>query len=502
MLRRLRWLLLAIVLASVLLWQVWHRWQPAEAVAPAPDALQLGQLQLRGCDIGTGSVARVRAWCTDFAVPEDWRQPGGRRIQLRVAVVASDAAAPEPDLVVFLDGGPGGAATEDYPVYGNAFAPLRRRHHVLLVDQRGTGGSNPLSCREQDNQGSPPSDADQLRPLLSRCLDRLQRHADPRFYTTTDAVRDLEAVRRALGGPRLNLLGVSYGTRVAQQYAMHYPQSVRSMVLDSAVPNELMLGNDHARNLEAVLRAHFAACVAEPACRRRFGDPYASLQKLRQQLQQSPRRVHGRHPATFAPADRMLDEAGFASVVRLYAYSPLTAALLPLMIDAALQGHYSPLLGQAQLLVDDVTERLTDGVGLSISCAEDVDGLRTDPADEHTLLGHSLVRYLQQACTLWPRGSRPADFHQPFRSALPVLVLAGEHDPVTPVRYGEAIVGNLPNGRLLLARGQGHAVMNAGCMSRLIADFVQSLDARRVNARCLDRLGPTPAFTDYNGAGP
>ncbi len=502
MLRRLRWLLLVIVLASLLLWQARHRLQPAEAAAPATDMLHLGQLQLRGCDIGAGSVARVRAWCTDFAVPEDWQQPGGRRIQLRVAVVASDAAAPEPDPVVFLDGGPGGAATDDYPVYGNAFAPLRRRHHVLLVDQRGTGGSNPLSCREQDDKDSPPPDADQLQQSLSRCLDRLQKRADPHFYTTTAAVHDLEAVRRALGGPRLNLLGVSYGTRVAQQYAMHYPQSVRSMVLDSAVPNELMLGNDHARNLEAVLRLYFAACVAEPACRRRFGNPYDSLQKLQQRLQQSPQRVQGRHPTTFAPVDRLLDEAEFASIVRLYAYSPLTAALLPLMIDAAMKGNYSSLLGQAQLLVDDVAGRITDGVGLSISCAEDADGLRTDPADQHTVLGHSLVEYLQKACTIWPKGSRPVDFHQPFSSKLPVLVLAGEHDPVTPVRYGEAIIRGLPNSRLLLARGQGHAVMNAGCMSRLIADFVQSLDARRLDARCLDKLGPTPAFTDYNGAGP
>jgi pimeloyl-ACP methyl ester carboxylesterase len=250
------------------------------------------------------------------------------------------------------------------------------------------------------------------------------------------------------------------------------------------------------------LQAYFAECAAQPVCRMRYGDPYASMQKLHRQLRQAPQRAAGRDPLSFAPVDRSLSDDEFVALLRLYAYSPLTAALLPLMIDQALQGNYSPLLGQAQLLIDSVTERLTDGMGLSVACAEDAAGLRIDPADAQTLLGTGLVEFLIKACAIWPRGSMPADFHQPFNSALPVLVLAGERDPVTPPRYAEAVVANLPGARLLRVQGQGHAVMGVGCMPRLVAEFVQQLDARRLNARCLETLGPTPSFVDYNGADP
>lgn len=503
--RRRLWLLLAIAIA-VLLWQ-WQqrpRASPAQVAATATaDGLQLGMLRLSGCDIGGSGSGTVHAWCTSFEVPEDWQQQQGRRIALRVAVVRSDSATPVNDLVVFLDGGPGGAATEDYPAYAGAFAALRRQHHLLLVDQRGTGGSNALNCRDgQPGSAAPLPDAERLEQALSGCLERLRQRADPRFYTTTDATRDLEALRLALGGPLLNLVGVSYGTRMAQQYATRYPHAVRSIVLDSAVPNPLMLGSEHARNLESALQAYFAACRAEPACRQRYGDPYASMQKLQRQLQQQPQPAQGRDPLTFEPVDRQLSATEFASLARLYAYSPLTAALLPLMIDQALHGNYAPLLGQTQLLIQGVAERLTDGVGLSISCAEDAAGLHPDAADQRTLLGTSLVEYLIEACTIWPHGSAPADFHQPFNTTSPVLVLAGERDPVTPPHYGEAIVQGLPNARLLLVREQGHAVMSVGCMPRLIADFVQRLDVRALDAHCLDALGATPAFIDYNGAGP
>ena len=507
--RRRLWVLLGIVVAT-LTWQALQRPRPAapEAVsaitgaAGTAEVWQLGQLQLHACDIGARRGGTVRAWCARFDVPEDWQQLQGRRISLRVAVVRSDAAAPADDLVTFLDGGPGGAATEDYPGYAAAFSALRRRHHLLLVDQRGTGGSNALNCQEGEPDTASLPDPAQLEQGLQRCLDKLRARAEPRFYTTTEATRDLEAVRLALGGPVLNLVGVSYGTRVAQQYATRYPHAVRSVVLDSAVPNELMLGADHARNLETTLQAYFAECAAQPACRTRYGDPYASMQKLHRQLRQAPQRAAGRDPLSFTPLERTLSEDEFTALLRLYAYSPLTASLLPLMIDQALQGNFSPLLGQAQLLFDSVTERLTDGMGLSVACAEDVAGLRVNPADAQTLLGTGLVEFLIKACAIWPRGSMPADFHQAFTSTLPVLVLAGERDPVTPPRYAETVIANLPGARLLRLKGQGHAVMGVGCMPRLVAEFVQQLDAHGLDARCLDTLGPTPSFVDYNGADP
>lgn len=506
---------LAVLAAAVLLGGRW--WRHAHegeataeggpvAVQTAPDALRLGALTFKACELAQKhSGATTAAYCAPFEVPEDWDAPQGRRIALRLALVKSDAAAADSDLVVFLAGGPGQSAIETWPAIADALAPLRKRRHVLLLDQRGTGGSNALSCRPARAAGEDDDlrfDAARIRADTRDCLAEVAKKADPRRYTTTDAVRDLEAVRQALGAPRFDLVGVSYGTRVAQQYLMRHPDGVRSVVLDSVVPNELALGEDFAQNLEAALKAQFAACTATPACKQRFGDPYATLYRLRDALRAQPQTVSYRDPVGYQPQSRKLGEFALAGLVRMFAYAPETSALLPLTLDQARQGHYGPLMGQVRLLHDDLAESMTGGMQLSVICAEDADLLRDRPQDKDTLLGDLIVPAFKAECEVWPHGARPADFHAPLKSDRPVLLLEGELDPVTPPRYGEAVLKGLSNGRLLVARGQGHNVIGRGCMPRLVGAFVDKLDAKALDASCLDALGPLPAFTDFNGAAP
>ena len=521
--RRRRLIVILVVLAAAGGWRLSQQRAPRRAApadrpaASAPSTWQAGTLRFQSCTVGKANTQSGAAgWCTRFEVPEDRGRPEGRRISLRVAVIRSTAEQPAADWLVFLDGGPGGAATDDFPQLRAAFADMARRRHILLVDQRGTGGSNALACEDATQSEHLDADAavvdrrnrivvDHLKLRLGRCLAALRSRADPAQYTTAAAVDDLEAVRQALGSPRFDLVGVSYGTRVAQQYARAYPEAVRSIVLDSAVPNALYLGNDHARNLESSLKAQFARCSADSACAGRFGDPYARLHELRRRLQQQPVQAAARDPLSHEAFTRPFGAGDLASTARLFAYSPLTAALLPLGVDAALKGDVTPLLSQEKLIIDVVAERLTDGVGLSVACAEDVDGLKHEPADEDTLLGTSLVDYIVHACETWPRGARRADFHAPFQSRAPLLVLAGEFDPVTPVRYGADILRNLgagANARLLTLKGQGHGVMSAGCMPRLLGEFIDSLQPAQLNAGCLDRLGYVPAFLGYSGAAP
>jgi hypothetical protein len=137
-----------------------------------------------------------------------------------------------------------------------------------------------------------------------------------------------------------------------------------------------------------------------------------------------------------------------------------------------------------------------------VFCAEDADLLGDRSQDAKLILGDALVRVMRAQCEIWPRGTRPADFHKPVKSDKPVLVLEGEFDPVTPPRYGDAIVKGLANGRLLVARGQGHSVMGRGCLPRLVGRFVETADAKALDAGCIADFGPTPAFLDYNGAAP
>ena len=481
---------------------------PAAAVKPAPPASwKLGALTLHACELGQPNSGRTTAaWCTRFEVPENRDDPQGRRIRLRLAVVRSEAEVPAKDMLVFLAGGPGQAATENASAAVAALGPLLAHRNLLLLDQRGTGGSHPLDCkddsRDADADDASDDDPGRLKSEIQRCLAQVEKTSDPRFYTTTVAAQDMEDVRKALGSPTFDLVGVSYGTRMAQQYLMHYPDAVRSVVLDGVVPNQLVLGEDFARNLDDALKAQFARCTADPACHKRFGDPYQTLYQLRDALRANPHVVSFRDPQSYRTVQRRLSEFSLASVVRMFAYTPATAALLPLSIDAAAHGDVGPLLGQAKLLSGDLADTMNGGMQSSVICSEDADLFTPRPEDKDTILGTRMIDALTTVCSVWPHGTRPKDFHDPLKSDKPVLLMSGQYDPVTPPRYGDEVLKGLTDARHLVAPGQGHNVIAAGCMPKLVKRFVEDLKPKQLDASCLQRLQPTPMFIDFNGATP
>ena len=478
------------------------------AQAPAkPRTWLLGSVTLTACELGQpNSGLSTAAWCADFPVSENRDDPHSRKIHLKLAVLRSSAQVPSRDMLVFLAGGPGQAATDAASTVASVLQPLRAHRDVLLLDQRGTGGSNALSCKDsnsataQDDEDS--DDVGKIRSGAAQCLKQLSPRADPRYYTTTVAVQDLEDVRKALGSPTFDLIGVSYGTRMAQQYLMRHPDAVRSVVLDSVVPNSLALGESFAQTLDEALKLQFARCTAEPACKQRFGDPDQTLYQLRDALRANPHQVSFRDPETYHTVQRVLSESSLANVVRMFAYTPPTAALLPMSIDAAAHGDVGPLLGQAKILSGDLSELMGSGMQYSVICSEDADLLTARPQDEQTILGTKMVDGLKAICSVWPKGTRPADFHQPLKTDKPILLLAGQYDPVTPPRYAEEVARGLPNARVLVLKGQAHSVMAAGCAPKLIKKFVEELDPKALDATCLDLLQPTPIFIDFNGATP
>jgi len=474
------------------------------AAADAPPVRKLGAVAFEPCTLAAaGSPANVPAYCTTLTVPENRAAAGGRQIELAVAFVPSRAKQPRPDPVFMLAGGPGQSALESFPSAAGAFSEILRERHVVLVDQRGTGRSHPLDCRAPDDvaSGVPELvDVAAARRFAEECLATLD--ADPSFYTTSEAVLDLEAVRAAIGAATINLVGISYGTRVALEYLRRHPDRTRSVVLDGVVPPELALGSEHARNLEASLDAHFALCAANEACRRQYGSPRALLDELLADLRAQPRGVRYRDPLTDEMREDLLTPTAVAGVVRLYAYVPQLAAMLPRSLAEAASGRPEVLMAQARMIESLVGAQLAMGMQLSVICAEDADRLRVNPADADTVLGTALVESLLEQCAVWPRGRRPDDFDTPVRSDHPVLLLSGELDPVTPPRYGEDVLRHLPNGRHLVLRGQGHNVMVAGCAPRLMGRFVATANARNLDAGCLEQLAPPPPFTGAYGWDP
>jgi len=474
---------------------------PADPVPPR----KLGALEFQPCTLAPKlSIATVAAQCTHMAVPEDYAHPEGRKIQLAIAWVPSknqDASDP----VFMLAGGPGQSALESYPGIADAFDETLKKRSVILVDQRGTGGSNPLACEDKKGdkssveQQSTESSPDAVRRFTERCRDSLEAKADLRFYTTSDAIRDLDAVRSAIGAEQIDLVGISYGTRVAQHYARRYPTHARTVVLDSVAPNELILGNEFARNLDDALAMTFKQCGKTPHCVERMGDPRANLTALLAQLKATPVPVDYRDPMTGEEKTETLTRGHLALVARMYAYLPALAASLPLTLAEAKKGRYEPLMAQAKLVSGELGDSMTAGMQLSVICSEDGDELKADPAYADSVLGNELIDTLREQCAVWPHGQRPADFHEPLKSDLPILVLEGEFDPVTPPRYGEQVVKNLSHGRLLVLRGQGHNVIPIGCMPKLMARFIDTADAKSLDAHCLDKLSDPQPFTSFSG---
>lgn len=454
------------------------------------------------CRLATpGTALRSNARCAVYPMAENPDLPEGQQIQLKVAVVPARGKPAQPDAVAFLAGGPGQSATQTWPSIARAFFAVRGKRDILLVDQRGTGGSNALSCPWSEELELVDPDTLDLTALTRECLEQLD--GDPRFYTTTRAVHDLEAVRQALGYEQLTLVGVSYGTRVALEYLRRYPASVRALVLDGVVPPQLAVGMDHARNAQAALDDAFARCVADPVCLDRFGNPAESFAELRQTLDAGTVQINMRHPATGAGLDVPFNTLSLAAAIRLLSYQAEGVALIPLLLkDAVATSDFSRVAAQALMTSEALARSLSRGMELSVICSEDRPFFATNETDANTYLGSRFIAMIEEQCDVWPEGPVPEDFHTAVVSDKPVLLLSGANDPVTPPHYGDRVAESLSSARHIIAPGQGHNVIPRGCVPRVLAAFIKTPDTEALDASCVDKLGPTPFFTSFAGPEP
>ena len=467
---------------------------------PASKAQRIGQVQFEPCILQapSGLEQRARALCGSLKVPENPQLPQGRQIELKLAWVPPlKSFMAQKDPVFLLSGGPGQDTLQTYAALAPSLAEIRQRRGMVLVDQRGTGGSNRLDCPMApgtDMLSMPPQ---ALVAFTQACQKALADKADLRFYTTTDAVRDLEAVRKALGLERINLLGISYGTRVALQYARQYPQQTRALILDSPLPNGHYLGELDARQHEDALKRLLSRCTEDTACRKALGDPYPQLLKALEKLRAKPVEVNLKLPPRGEWVRQRLTDETMASLVRLLAYSPETASMLPLLIHQAAQGHYEVPGYLARQMNEQLREILAMGMYTAVACTEDIDSFQKPAGQPDPLMLNANIRAMAQACRSWPRGEVPAGFDKQISPDIPVLALTGEFDPTLGHAMGEAAVAGLKNARHLHLKHQAHNVMSAGCMPELMADFLRRPDAAALDVSCLDELKPVPLLLQW-----
>jgi len=471
---------------------------------PAALAITVGKLDFQRCELpGSSTGDPIAAYCSTQEVPLAYADPGKGTIKLHIAYLPARDAQAQQTPVVFLAGGPGQAASDSFNAVAGALHRVNEAFPLVFFDQRGTGLSSPLECDlgETGNELEvSEEDSQALLAELKSCLEKLPY--DPRYFTTGDAVADLEWVRERMGYQQLNLYGVSYGTRLAQRYLKSHPTRVRSVVLDGVVPPELVLGQSFAQTLDAALAKLDRACEKDLGCKA-LGGLQARLARLKSALNKQQMVVRFNHPRSGEAIDQTLSMAALGMLVRMYAYSPETYALLPQTLAQAEAGNAAPLLSQAILIGERMRESIGLGVQLSVVCSEDAPMFAAEvPKEEASFLGALIANQMRAMCELWPRLPAPGDFHSAMSSETPALFLSGEFDPVTPPEFAQQASKGWGKARHLIAPGQGHHVLPRGCMSRLTEEFLRTLNPASLDVACLKKLRAAPFFINNNGAAP
>lgn len=430
----------------------------------------------------------------------DPARPDGQQIDLHYVVVPAMARRKLPDPVFLLAGGPGQSAITAAPQVMGLFSRLNNRRDIVFVDQRGTGRSAPLECPDEKRESlADQADPDRQLKRLMACkaallkLPYIRAESDLGFFTTTLAMQDLDAVRVALGVPRIDLVGISYGTRAGLEYMRQFPNAVRRAVLDAVAPPDMVLPASFSSDGQAALNALLRSCETQPACKAAYPNLASDWHAL---LASLPKPATATQPLFGTPERFTLTREIVLGTVRSALYAPWTAAALPAAITEAAAGRYDALLGLGTLLMSTRKgSQLAMGMHFSVVCAEDaprLDGATDKPGAD---FGSDFTTLYRRSCEQWPRGAVPPAFYEIPRATTPTLLFSGGIDPATPPRHGERIAKALgPLAVHVIVPNAGHGVFAIGCARDLVFRFIDAADdaaATGVNMACVGAI-PRP----------
>ena len=376
--------------------------------------------------------------------------------------------------------------------YARGLLRLRAARDLVFVDQRGTGGSNALICNFYGPPDEPQSYFDQFLPpaKVRACRERLNGSADLTQYTTANSVADLEDVRMALGYERINLIGGSYGTRLAMEYVRRYELRVRSVVLDGAVAPSSHVPEDFGQRAQRALNLLMDECEASEQCRNAFPGIRQQAAAVFERLENTPARATLAHPSSGRAAEVVLTRENVAEAIRYMTYSAEQAAKVPLYLEKAYKGDFTPI---AAFLLEWRGDGTFDGVYLSITCAEDVPyvGADAEQRDANTYLGTYRIREQRAACAEWPRGEAPAWLAEPVTANVPVLLISGQLDPVTAPAEAAGIARTLPRACHITIPFGAHShggLAGIDCVTHLRDQFITRGDADGLDTSCVSRI--------------
>lgn len=452
----------------------------------------------------SGQIEGKTVDCGFVVVPEQHATPDGPTVRLAVARFRSTKPDPAPDPVIFLQGGPGGGAlaTSFVRTFTTLFTPTR---DFIAFDQRGTGFSEPsLDCPEVREQALRDdtqrlSVADEQNNAIAAelaCRDRLAGQGiNLAAYSSAESAADVNDIRAALGYDRLNLLGISYGTRLGLTVMRDFPGIVRGAVLDSVSAPQSNSYEEYAVSLDRAINLLFADCAADTRCNAAFPSLRADFSQTYSQLNALPMTVSVKSPYDGKTYDLVIDGPRLVFLIYDLLYYRAGIARIPAMIEQVKDGSQRLL---QPLQEENYFSRSSIGMGISVRCNE---YLPFSDRDRAIAAAQTLLPEVRESvgidmlakftlCPQWP--TRPPDprDHQPVTGDVPTLVIESANDPVTPPKFGKSTADALPKSLYIETPGVGHSVIGngGGCAATIIREFINDPTVRP-DTTCTAALG-------------
>lgn len=422
----------------------------------------------------TGDGARIS--CHQLVVPEDRTEPDGRQVELPVLRFRADAGAADAgaddeltstdEPVVYLHGGPGAGAVDRWATWSTLVDGLGGE--LVVYDQRGGGAAVPrLDCPEHGDAvlgalagaGEPADERRTVAGSLATCHDRLvDEGVGLDHYDVASSVADLDDLRRALGVERLRLVATSYGTRLALDYAAAHPDHVASMALDSIDPPGSGHPGRDAEMVEPAIERLLAACGADPNCAMAHPDLGAALDRAVERFDGTPVVID--LPAVDGRPGGRVTVTGDDLLAGLFAamYDSELVPLLPSAIEALAAGDDTLLAAVGPRLTPALTGGAT-GTLMSVNCSELPEAAPTsDDVEVPTGAATVALTGWDTYCDRWSVDRPGGDAAAIAPRGIPVLVVAGELDPITPATVSRRVAEELGATYLEVPRA-GHAPM-------------------------------------------
>ena len=467
---------------------------------PAPAVTAAGSISWSDC--GNGFQ------CGKLTVPIDYQNPNGAKIDLALQRLPARNPSSRIGSLLVNPGGPGGSAIDFLRSWGQAVSRnIRDRFDLVAFDPRGVGQSAPIVCHDTlqalvavDPTPDTPQEWQQADDAAKKFDGDCQKKYASflPFVGTKNVARDMESVRLALGEDKLTYVGYSYGTEIGQVYADMYPDRVRAFVLDGAI--DVSLGFQESSRLQMVgferaFQSYLADCRQKQCGLAKNGDPEQAVDALLAKVDQKPLPAAGAdRPA--GPGETLLGI--IAALYSKFTWTQLTNALL----QAINNGDGTQLVN----LADEYLERRPDGsypnlieANLAVNYVDQVcpkdpkvyEQLAVEWAKSSPHFGASAASS-GVTCAFWQAKPDPVTVPK-AHGAPPIVVISTTNDPATPYEEGVALSKQLESGRLLIHRGEGHAVYVLGgdqCIDTAVNNYLLNLAAPESGTTCGN--GPPP----------